>query len=501
MKAVIYARYSSDKQSEQSIDGQMRICKDYARQNGIEIIGDYIDRAVSGRFDNRPNFQLLIRDSKRSLFDTVLVYKFDRFARSKYDSAVYKRQLKKNGVKVVSASEYIPDAPEGIILESMLEGYAEYFSAELSQKVKRGQVETLAKKGYLGGGVPYGYDISSDNKFVINEEQAHVVREIFTKYTSGVTTTKILKWLKDSNIKRAQGGDFGNSGVMSILKNTKYIGTLKFGDKMIEDYTPVIVEKEIFEKAQVVRTRNAKSGARGKAPIPYLLSGKLFCGKCHTSMHGESGTSRSGDIHLYYKCHKRKKNSSACDKATVRKYELEQMVVDLTIEHIFDEKILPTTVANLVSIMNKNEERDIELAMLEKQAAKTERELSNIMKAIKMGIFSQSTQSELISLEDLKMDIAERIDTLNLQLKISMTEPEIFDWINQFNHCDDSDEIKKERIIDSFVSKVILYDNRIIIAYNHAGDNITDVVINELELCSNSQSMAPSRGIEPLIPA
>ena len=143
MKAVIYARYSSDKQTEQSIDGQLRICRDYAGQNGIELIGNYIDRAVSGRFDNRPNFQLLIKDSKRSLFDTVLVYKFDRFARSKYDSAIYKRQLKRNGVKVVSASEYIPDAPEGIILESMLEGYAEYFSAELSQKVKRGQVESM----------------------------------------------------------------------------------------------------------------------------------------------------------------------------------------------------------------------------------------------------------------------------------------------------------------------------------------------------------------------
>ena len=138
------------------------------------------------------------------------------------------------------------------------------------------------------------------------------------------------------------------------------------------------------------------------------------------------------------------------------------------------------------------------MSILNKHAAKTERELGNIMNAIKMGIFTQSTQKELLTLEDLKLEINERISTINLQLNMTMSETDIFDWINQFNHCDDSDEIKKERIIDSFFSKVILYDNRIIIAYNHAGNNITDLAINELELCSTSQSLAPSRGIEPV---
>ena len=104
MKAVIYARYSSDNQREESIEGQLRECKEYAERNGILVLQSYIDRALSAKTDNRPEFQRMIRDSAKGLFDTVLVWKLDRFARNRYDSAHYKSQLRKNGVKVVSAT-------------------------------------------------------------------------------------------------------------------------------------------------------------------------------------------------------------------------------------------------------------------------------------------------------------------------------------------------------------------------------------------------------------
>ena len=141
-KAVIYARYSSDSQSEQSIDGQLRVCKEYAERENIKIVDTYIDRAMAGTNDHRPDFQRMLRDSKKKGFDYVLVYKFDRFARSRHDSAVNKAILNRNGVKVISATEQISDTPEGIILEGMLESFAEYYSAELSQKVKRGRKES-----------------------------------------------------------------------------------------------------------------------------------------------------------------------------------------------------------------------------------------------------------------------------------------------------------------------------------------------------------------------
>ena len=132
--AVIYARYSSDNQSEQSIEGQLRVCNEYAKTHDITVVKTYIDRAMTGTNDNRPDFQKMIKDSNRKEWELVLVYKLDRFSRNKYEMAVHKKTLKDNGVKVISATEYIPDSPEAIILESMLEGYAEYYSAELSQK-------------------------------------------------------------------------------------------------------------------------------------------------------------------------------------------------------------------------------------------------------------------------------------------------------------------------------------------------------------------------------
>ncbi len=156
MKAVIYARYSSDNQREESIEGQLRECKEYAQRNGILVLQSYIDRALSAKTDNRPEFQRMIRDSAKGLFDTVLVWKLDRFARNRYDSAHYKSQLRKNGVKVISATESIADGPEGIILESMLEGMAEYYSAELAQKVNRGMRENALKARSNGGTIPAG---------------------------------------------------------------------------------------------------------------------------------------------------------------------------------------------------------------------------------------------------------------------------------------------------------------------------------------------------------
>lgn len=121
--AVIYARYSSDSQTEQSIEGQLRVCEEYARTHEILILNTYIDRAMTGTNDNRPDFQKMIKDSNAKKWDYVLCYKLDRFSRNKYEMAMHKKTLKDNGIRVISATEFIPDSPEGIILESMLEGY------------------------------------------------------------------------------------------------------------------------------------------------------------------------------------------------------------------------------------------------------------------------------------------------------------------------------------------------------------------------------------------
>ena len=200
MKAVIYARYSSDNQREVSIEGQLRECMEYAAQNDITVIANYIDRAMTATSDNRPDFQRMIKDSYKRCFDMVIVWKLDRFSRDRYDSAHYKHILKKNGVKVVSAKENIGDGPEGIILESMLEGMAEYYSAELSVKVKRGLKENALKAKVNGGQIPFGYYIDENQKLAVDQTLAPIVLEAFTMYADGYLIKDIVKRFDEKGI-------------------------------------------------------------------------------------------------------------------------------------------------------------------------------------------------------------------------------------------------------------------------------------------------------------
>ena len=198
--AVIYARYSSDNQTEQSIEGQLRVCQDYAQRNDIVILNTYIDRAMTGTNDKRPDFQQMIKDSYQKQWDFVLVYKLDRFSRNKYESVVHKKTLKENGVKLISAMENIPDSPEGIILESLLEGMNQYYSAELAQKIKRGMHETRLKGLFQGGGLAFGYKVEG-RKIVIDLENANIVKYIFDQYNSGAYASDIANYLNEQGLK------------------------------------------------------------------------------------------------------------------------------------------------------------------------------------------------------------------------------------------------------------------------------------------------------------
>lgn len=149
--AVIYARYSSDSQSEQSIEGQVRVCKQFAEKNDLLIVDKYIDRALTGTNDNRAAFQQMLKDSKRKQWSVVIVYKLDRFARNKYESVVNRKKLFDNGVQIVSAMENIPDTPEGKLFLAVIEGFNEYFSEDLKQKVNRGLRESWLKGNATGG--------------------------------------------------------------------------------------------------------------------------------------------------------------------------------------------------------------------------------------------------------------------------------------------------------------------------------------------------------------
>ena len=325
MKGVIYARYSSDNQREKSIEGQLRECKAFAEKNDIKIVETYIDRAFSVRTDRRPDFQRMIKDSEKNTFDVVLVWKLDRFARNRYDSAHYKSILKRNGVKVISATEIISQGAEGILLESLLEGYAEYYSAELSEKVTRGLTVNALKCKYNGGTLPIGYMINSEQYFQIDPLTAPAVLDAFKHYADGASMREITDEMNLKGVRTKRGGKISINSVTRMLHNRKYIGEYRYNDIVHPNGIPAIVPEDLFNRVQERMVANKKAPAKHKAEDEYLLTTKLFCGKCQCYMVGESGIGRN-KVHRYYKCAS-VKNHKGCDKKTVKKDWIENLVI------------------------------------------------------------------------------------------------------------------------------------------------------------------------------
>ena len=281
--AALYLRYSSDRQTEQSIEGQLRDEIAYCKRNNYRVRAVYVDRATTARKDStkRYDFQRMIEDSAKKTWNIVLVWKLDRFARNKQDSVIYKMRLRKNGVRVVSATELISDNPEGNLMESVLEGIAEYYSAELSQKITRGRRETALKLRNLGGIVPLGYKIE-DHKLVVDPITAKIVHEAFELYADGWALRDIADEFNRRGYKSARGAAFNGNSFCVMFRSKKYLGVYRYKDMEIPNGMPAIIEPELFEKVNNRLLSNAHAPARNKAKVDYLLSGKIFCGHCGT---------------------------------------------------------------------------------------------------------------------------------------------------------------------------------------------------------------------------
>ena len=489
MKAVIYARYSSDNQREESIEGQLRECKEYAERNGILVLQSYIDRALSAKTDNRPEFQRVIRDSAKGLFDTVLVWKLDRFARNRYDSAHYKSQLKKNGVRVISATEQISNGPEGIILESMLEGMAEYYSAELAQKINRGLRENALKGKNNGGSIPLGYRLGEDHRLRIDPLTAPVVREIFQRYADGETVREIIETLNERHLLTRKGHEFRMNSFNRLLKNRKYIGEYRYKDVVIPDAIPAIVPKELFERVQERMKKNQRAPARAKAEEEYLLTTKLFCGHCGRMMIGESGKGRNGTIHRYYKCGAAKRRQG-CHKKAVKKDWIEHIAVMYTIQRVFQDDIIAQIADELVALQNTE---DNSLPLLRRQLADTERGIENMLNAIQQGILTPSTKERLEALEQEREEIKVAIYSEELQ-KPKITKEHIAFWISKFRDTDLTDIASRKRIVESFVNAVFVYDDKVVFTFNYK-DGSKTATIDEItaELGSDLDGTTPPR--------
>lgn len=475
MNAVIYARYSSDNQREESIEGQLRECKEFAEANDMIIVDTYIDRALSAKTDNRPDFQRMIKDSASGTFDIVIVWKLDRFARNRYDSAHYKSVLQKNGVKVVSATEKISQTSEGILLESLLEGMAEYYSAELAEKVTRGLTENALKCKYNGGTLPIGYTTDENQFYIIDSLTAPAVLDAFKHYAEGSTMQEITDELNLKGIRTKKNTPITLNTVTRMLHNRKYIGEYRYSNFVTPNGMPAIVPKDLFERVQDMMKANKKAPAKHKAEDEYILTTKLFCGKCKCLMAGESGTSRTGIVHRYYKCVSVKYHRG-CDKKTVRKEWVEDFVISHIMKIIFDDDLMDKLADALLEHLNQE---NTALPILEKQFAEVQKNIDNMLNAIQQGIFTPSTKERLEALEREKSELSVQIMKEELS-RPNLTKEQILFWIHKFRKLNPQKLEHRRRLINSFLNSVYLFDDKIIIDCNYK-DGTETITFEEIE--------------------
>lgn len=473
MNTVIYARYSAGpRQTDQSIEGQLRVCTDFCKQRGLTVIDTYCDRHISGRTDERPEFQRLIADAKHKKFEAVVVYKTDRFARNKYDSAVYKRELKRNGIQIFYAAEAIPDGPEGIILESLMEGLAEYYSAELAQKIKRGMHESALKCQSTGSGRPLGYRVDEQKHFQIDPESAQTVQTIFEQYIKGESNAAICELLNSRGLRTAQGKPFNKNSINRIIKNRKYIGEYRYHDIVVEGGMPAIISKDTFNLAQAEMERRRTRKAPKSPKAEYLLAGRLFCGHCKGPMQGVSGTGKSGNKWYYYYCGNTRGKNKTCDKKQVSRDRLERAVVDFTVRYILQEDVLEELARKVHAAQERQNDTASEIAFYEKKLADNKKSIANVLRAIESGAATQTLPARLQELENEQAVILGELSFLKGK-HLAFTEDQILFAL--MKHLEpypgESEQDYRRRIISDFVSEVYLYDDRLLIYFNISSED------------------------------
>lgn len=468
MNAVIYARYSSHSQTEQSIEGQLRDCHEYARRYDINVVGEYIDRATSGMTDERPDFQRMIADAAKKQFERVIVWKLDRFARNRYDSALYKHRLKQYGIRVISAMENVGEGDESILLEALLEASAEYYSLDLKKKIKRGQRENIAKGKYCGGPIPYGYKLI-DGKLRVDDKTAPTVRFLFEQYASGVPMKEIIDELTRRGVRGSRGGALTYNTFSRVLTNTTYIGQYKYKGDVVPDLAEPMIDADLFERTQAVVKANAHAPAANKAEVDYLLQGKAFCGKCGSHMVGESGRGKNGDTYYYYACANRKKRHT-CKKKNEKKDFIEWYVVEQTVQYVLTPQHIEN-VAKAIVAQYDNEFSGSKIDECEKQIRQLDRELNKLVDALidAPKAAHKRIYEKMESLEAQKAAAESDLIKLRIASDIRLTESEVRAWLKKFCTGDLFDPEFRRNIIDAFINCIYLYDDRVIIFYNIKG--------------------------------
>ena len=490
MKAVLYARVSSEKQAEKdlSISAQLKALRKYASDKGLEIVREFVDEAESARTANRPAFQEMIALAKQKtkLFDIILVWKLSRFARNREDSIVFKSLLRKKGIQVISINEKFDDSPAGALLEGLIEVIDEFYSTNLAQDTKRGMRENASRGFYNGGYPPIGYKIeklkegaAQRNVLRLDEEYAPIVRRIFDMTLRGVGAKEIANTLNREGIKTRQAKTWARNHVFYVLKNEIYTGTLVWGvsDKSQEplrrenNHDPII-SKEEFEKAQSFLSKRSPKNCRPRTlNSQYLLSGLLYCGKCNYAYQGCAA--KSSRFH-YYACHNvLAKGKTSCSAKLVNKERIETAIVNRLKSQVLTEENLTKllTLTNLELAQSRTAEQN-QIDIIDKEIAKNERKLDNLYRVLEDGKFDADDLAPRIK------EIRKSVDELREQKQIlsmkthrqiePMTKAQLRKYVDDLSQLLSEGTIFEQKgFVRSFINRITVNDNKVTVSYTY----------------------------------
>ena len=514
--AVIYARYSSQGQNEQSIEGQIRICTEYAENNGFSVVKVYYDKARTGTNDSRPEFQRMIKDADNGQFEYIIVYMFDRFARNRRDSIMYKEMLKQDyGIRVISATQPISDDEGGEFYEMFLEWNDEKYSKRLSKRVKNGLDMSVENGTFCGGYLVYGYKLRQEpiigkrNRFMkyveIDEEQAEIIRYAFTEYDKGTDKKEIAATL-NARGKRYNGKPFKGRTFDKWLNNQKYTGEFYFGGRLCNNTYPAIIDKDLFERVQKRLAKNRYfAGGTATARVPYLLTGKAFCAHCETPMISDGGTSHTGQKHQYYIC-KGKKNG-VCEKRREDKDTLELFVTQIVYDFLSDENNARVAVRDTLKYYERRTGADT-VKTIEGRIAKVQRDIDEMTTAFieaKNALLRANIEKRMNDYQKLIEDLQKEKRQLERERGKQFTEKHILAFIADLLKGDPTDKDYQRKIIDNLVIKVFVGDG-FLSAHLRIGNatEVEDIRLEEvkkaLEHIFSVQTLSPlarRRGFEP----
>ncbi|MFA5880576.1 MAG: recombinase family protein [Eubacteriales bacterium] len=481
IRAVNYARYSSDNQREESATAQLRAGNAYIKRKQYIHVGDYVDEELTGRNDRRDDFQRMIKDAKQGLFDVIVIHKVNRFARNRYDAIVYKRELKRNGVRVESVLENLdPDAPETVLMESLLEGLAEYYSLDLAREVMKGMHENAEQGIHTGGRPPYGFKISpTTRKLEVDEEKARAVQIYFESIKKKIPLEVIANTLNDLGYRTQSGLKFTKTSFDGWACNRKYIGDYVWNvsstididgrrnthkKKPKEEHVvhkgilPKIIEPELFWEVNGMMNERKHRPGTMKARVNYLLSGKILCGACGAAYNGNSyRNTKSKDKPLlsYYKC------SAKCGNTNVRKEDIEKIAIEQLIDYCFSEESAMQIVARVKELYQehrKSTKNDIDPIRSEIKELGTS--IENWITALGKGI--KGLDERIIEAQNRKELLTEELRRIEIvQKKIGIDDQMILTLLEQKkNLLLSGNEDEKKQILQEYVDRIIIQPSR-----------------------------------------